>query len=202
MSRYFDDSLHHIDDNSDYLAHYGRKGMKWGKNIFDDVKTTAINAYRDARDTVTGKGYYKDLRKVYNVNSASEMGRYKKVNRKRNPYIDYDAEQKAAKKRADENSRESMMRNARTRREDPRSDYFNDTAKQEMYKDRSANIRKQAERSKRNAEEKQKRLNEMWKDLDNIKGRKELEKYLKSLSESDRAMLLGVLKRHADSKGE
>lgn len=37
MSRYFDDSIRHdsIDDGSESLSHYGRKGMKWGKNIFD-----------------------------------------------------------------------------------------------------------------------------------------------------------------------
>lgn len=46
---------------ADYLAHYGRKGMKWGKNIFaktkvlgDDLDSDRTVAYREHLDRIAG----------------------------------------------------------------------------------------------------------------------------------------------------
>ena len=42
MGRYFNDFA-----NDDHLEHYGRKGMKWGKNIFEeDARETAAREKR------------------------------------------------------------------------------------------------------------------------------------------------------------
>ena len=35
-------------ENNEYLEHYGRKGMKWGQNIFSAVKTYKTNKQRKA----------------------------------------------------------------------------------------------------------------------------------------------------------
>ena len=51
----------YLSDDSDYLMHYGRKGMKWGQHIFGKVKTGAKAAGKKTVE-LTKKGYSKAKR--------------------------------------------------------------------------------------------------------------------------------------------
>ena len=57
MAKYYIGSQSFGHDDSDYLMHYGRKGMKWGKNIFEkDILGSVKKAGANAGNFLTNAG--------------------------------------------------------------------------------------------------------------------------------------------------
>lgn len=170
MSRYFDDSLHHIDNDPDYLAHYGRKGMRWGKSLFSGLPTTQAITLGNMAGSLIGYGIATGAKKVKNTISDS-------IHKKRAEAILNDpqasvSDKARAKRTADPNRRLKEHMDAISAQ---------------------ANSLESEERSRKAKKEK------IFKDLSELKTQKDMEKYLNSLSEEDKAMVLSILKE-ANSK--